>query len=363
MASLQTLPADQRAVLALVLQRGRSYDEIAEMLSIDRAAVRDRALKALDALGPGTQIDPGRRALITDYLLGQLPARVSHDTRDRLAQSAPERAWARVIASELSALASGPLPEIPAAVASSPGEVATGAPARSRRARPQPSAPGPEPAAPEAPAPAHARQPAGMPSSGPERRTSRRGGAILLAAAGAAVLVVVLILILNSGGSSKKNSSAAVPPSTTPSSSASTTATGTSPVTATTATGTGTTSGPPPQAIGQINLSSPVGTRTKGVVAVFRRSAQVGILLSAQHVPPTTGHDAYAVWLFNSPSDSRLLGFGPVVGSNGRLSTLGALPPNASRYKQLLVTRETARNPRHPGAIVLQGSLANVPLR
>ena len=52
MASLDSLPADQRAVLQLVLQRGRSYDEIAQMLSIDRAGVRERALPALDALGP-----------------------------------------------------------------------------------------------------------------------------------------------------------------------------------------------------------------------------------------------------------------------------------------------------------------------
>ena len=54
----------------MVLQRGRSYDQIAEMLSIDRAAVRQRALQALDALGPHTRVAPERRALITDYLLG-----------------------------------------------------------------------------------------------------------------------------------------------------------------------------------------------------------------------------------------------------------------------------------------------------
>src|SRR5205807_611635 len=46
--SLDSLPADQRAVLQLVLQRGRSYDDIAALLSIDRAAVRQRALGALD---------------------------------------------------------------------------------------------------------------------------------------------------------------------------------------------------------------------------------------------------------------------------------------------------------------------------
>ncbi len=56
MASLDSLPPDQRAVLQLVLQRGRSYDDIAQLLSIDRAAVRDRALAAFDALGPQTRV-------------------------------------------------------------------------------------------------------------------------------------------------------------------------------------------------------------------------------------------------------------------------------------------------------------------
>src|SRR5689334_16007882 len=88
MASLDSLPPDQRAVLQLVLQRGRSYDDIAQMLSIDRAAVRQRALAAFDAIGPRTGVEADRRALITDYLLGQLPDAVAADTRNRLASSA-----------------------------------------------------------------------------------------------------------------------------------------------------------------------------------------------------------------------------------------------------------------------------------
>ncbi len=87
MASLDSIAPDQRAVLQLVLQRGHSYDEIAQMLSIDRAAVRQRALAAFDALGPQTGVDEQRRALITDYLLGQLPPPVAQQTRDRLATS------------------------------------------------------------------------------------------------------------------------------------------------------------------------------------------------------------------------------------------------------------------------------------
>ena len=53
-----SLPADQRAVLELVLQRGRNYDQIARLLSVDRAGVRQRALAAFDALGPRTATSP-----------------------------------------------------------------------------------------------------------------------------------------------------------------------------------------------------------------------------------------------------------------------------------------------------------------
>jgi len=53
MTDLDSLPPDQRAVLSLVLDRGKSYGEVAEMLGIPESAVRDRAHGALDALGNG----------------------------------------------------------------------------------------------------------------------------------------------------------------------------------------------------------------------------------------------------------------------------------------------------------------------
>ncbi|HEY8303710.1 MAG TPA: sigma factor-like helix-turn-helix DNA-binding protein [Solirubrobacteraceae bacterium] len=54
MTDLDRLPPDQRAVLSLVLERGKSYTEVAEMLGIPRSAVRDRAHGALDALAGET---------------------------------------------------------------------------------------------------------------------------------------------------------------------------------------------------------------------------------------------------------------------------------------------------------------------
>src|ERR1700759_1765518 len=101
MGSLDTLSPDQRAVLDLVLQRGRSYDDIARRLAIDRAAVRARALAAFDELGPDTGIAPESRALITDYLLGQLPERVAEQTRARLPHTHPPPGAGRGAASRI----------------------------------------------------------------------------------------------------------------------------------------------------------------------------------------------------------------------------------------------------------------------
>ena len=338
MASLETLPPDQRAVLQMVLARGRGYDDIAKMLSIDRAGVRGRALEALDALGPETGVPDARRQLITDYLLGQLPARLADETREQLGRSPTERAWARVVASELAPLASRPLPEIP----SGPAEAEEAAPAAPEEARPAEREPvgarGAEPvAAPEAAQAAPTAEPTGA----PPRRVSRLGGAILLGV-GAAVVIAVVVIFVVTGGSSKKSTAAATP--TTP--------------TSTTSTAGGTTATP----VAQINLLSPSGSKsTAGIAEVLKQGSSTAIAIVGQGLPANSKHNAYAVWLYNTGSDALRLGFvNPGVGKNGRLETTGPLPTNAARFKQLLVTIETAANPKAPGQIVLQGNLTGV---
>jgi hypothetical protein len=322
MASLDSLPADQRAVLQLVLQQGRGYDDIARLLAIDRAAVRERALAALDALGPQTRLSPERRGLITDYLLGQLPPQVSEDTRERLAESAGERAWARVVASELMPFAGDRLPEIPVEAAVETA-VPTGAPERE---------PEEEPAR-RIPADYGLRKP----SPPRARPASRLGGALLLAGGAIVVAAIVLIIVL-SGGSSKKHTSTRAQQTSAPASSTSTNGA---------------------QLIAQVNLFSPTGAKgTAGVAQVIRQGTNTGLVIVAQGIPPNTSHDAYAVWLYNSAADSRILGFvNPGVKTDGKLQTAGVLPSDASHFKQLLVTLETQAKPHGPGRIVLQGAL------
>ena len=52
MSPLDALAPDQRAVIALVLQQGRSYEDIAGMLGLPVAGVRARAHAGLRSLAP-----------------------------------------------------------------------------------------------------------------------------------------------------------------------------------------------------------------------------------------------------------------------------------------------------------------------
>src|SRR5215217_5999915 len=99
MTTVDSLPADQRAVLSLLLRQGRSYEDIAGMLRISEAAVRERAHGALAALGPaGSELSARRRAEIGDWLLGQGPEDERAETESFLERSDSGRAWAGAVA-------------------------------------------------------------------------------------------------------------------------------------------------------------------------------------------------------------------------------------------------------------------------
>lgn len=352
MASLEDLPADQRAVLQMVVQRGRSYDEIATLLSIDRSAVRQRALDGCDALTPDG-IEPGpERALVTDYLLSQLPEQVAEQVYVYLEAAEEDRVWASAIADRLDRLASRPLPEIPVAAplrSDSPGEtlhVPDAEPERELFAAAPPPAP-PPPPAPRTPPPARPQRAASSTSDQQQRR------ALLLRAIGvlaAVVAVAVIVVVANSGSSPSK-------PGRTHTSTGSgdTTPTQTQTDTNTTTTTTTTTTGP--QLLAAVNLTSPVGaTKTLGVAQIVRVDGSVGIVIDAQGVPANSAHNAYGLWLYNSPTSEKFVGFDPsLVGKNEQLAIEGRLPANAAHFKHLLITLETAQHPKTPGEVVLSG--------
>lgn len=158
-----------------------------------------------------------------------------------------------------------------------------------------------------------------------------------------AVAVVVLLVGLIGGKSKKHPSASAASPNRT----------------TTTAPGTSTGSA---HIVGQINLNPPSGgSSAKGVAFVVKDGSAYGVILAGQGLAANK-HNAYAVWLYNAPNDASRVGFvNPGVGSNGKLSTGGALPANAGHYRELLLTLETQSAPKTPGTIVLQGALKGVP--
>jgi hypothetical protein len=155
------------------------------------------------------------------------------------------------------------------------------------------------------------------------------------------VALIVVVVLLATGGSSKKHTSSTAASATNPRSTAS----------SSTAT----------RVIAQVNLLPPNGSGpAKGIAQVIVSNNSTGIAIYATGVPPNN-HNAYAVWLYNSSTSAKLLGFvSPGVGANGQLQTQGALPSDASTYRQLLVTLETQQHPATPGPVVLQGAL-NLP--
>lgn len=378
MATLDNLPGDQRAVLEMVLKRGRSYDEIARLLSLDRAAVRERAQIALDTIGPHTDVAPEHQHRIADYLLGQLPDEEAAEVRDLLADSPTDRAWARVVSSELAPLAGDSvLPEIPVErSAPREPEASEATPvAAPERGAPQPlvappaeaTASGGEPAHPDDERPRRrgrrrkrADDDGAVAPPAEGRRSSRLGGAVVLLVGVLAVAAVVFFLVR--GGHSKNTASTSTTTSV-PAASA-TAPTSSAPGTSTATTST---SGTSASVVAQINLSPPSAdkqSKAAGIAEVLNEGSVDGIAVVAQNVPAnkTAPHpNAYAIWLYNSPKDAHLLGFvNPAVGKTGRLQTAGNLPTNASRYKQLIVTVETTASPKQPGTIILQGGLTGL---
>jgi hypothetical protein len=348
MGALDKLPPDQRAVLQMVLQRGHSYDQIARLLSIDRAAVRQRALDGFDALTPTTVVAGPERALVTDYLLGQLPEKVSEQVHAYLQTSAADRQWANAIAAEVAALSPEPLPEIP-----------IGAPLGAEHrldggleppSDPSAGAVGVAPKTSAAPREPEAQPPSAIPS----HHSSRRGGAILLGIVGALIVAGILVAVLSTGGSTPRKKDAGTGNPTTPASST----TGTTTHTTTTTAGTTT-----PQILAQLNLASPTGaSATVGVAQVIREDRVVGVVIDAQGVPANTSHNAYAVWLYNSPSSHSFVGFvRNLVGKNGKLAAEGRLPAGAAKYHRLLITLETQSKPVSPGEVLLSGPFREHP--
>jgi hypothetical protein len=298
MSPLEDLPPDLRATLSLLVDRGKSYADVASLLGIPESAVRERAHAALDALADG-------------QANGAAPARIDQTPGDGL--EAPARYGARDVGAR-----SGlePDPERDFESDTPRARIGSGAPAERSRARPR----------------ANGRSTPALP-------VSRRGGAIVLAAIAAVVVVVVVLVFAGGGGSSHKSGVPA----------------GSSGASAQATTGA---TGKTPKITNQITLTpSEAGGKAIGIVEILTEGNEHAFYIAAEHLQPSQGF-TYVVWLYNSPTSAEAISKSPNVGSDGRLQGGALLPPNAADFHQILLTRETSERPTAPGPQVLSGTFS-----
>jgi hypothetical protein len=316
MSRIDALPADQRSVLQLLLKQGKGYDDLSGLLSLPAGEVRSRAYDALDAIGPGSAGLPSdRRQAIADWLLGQQGPDKASETRAFVAGSPAARAWAEAVADQLRPLGGERLPDVPL-------DGASGSPA--------PAAAAPSPPVDAAAAAADPTPFAPAPSSPP--RVSRRGGAILIAAVLAAIVAAVLVIVLTGDDDKPKRAAST------------------------------TTTSAQPTVKAQVNLTPPKGAPAQKALAIVQIVSSNGqnVVNAVAQGLPTTSKAAYGIWAYTSPSETRLIGGFNKTDNKGHLVYQGALPTDVTdvtRYKEILVTRETSGNPTKPGTIYLRGPM------
>jgi hypothetical protein len=293
MSRLDALPADQRSVLQLLLRQGKGYDDLSGLLRLETGEVRSRAYDALDALGPGA---------------AGLSAEHRREIADwLLGQQDPDRATAtRAFVGDSAAGRAWA-----EAVAHELGPLAGDRLPTMPRDGAAPAAS--DPAAPS---------------------VSRRGGALLIGAVVAAILAVVVVLVLTRDDDEPARSADAGTSSTQTQ----------------------------PQVKAQVNLTAPNGApaaRALAIVQIVDVGGQQAINAVAQGLPTTT-KAAYAIWAYTSPSQARLIGGFDKKDDNGHLVYQGALPQDVTdvtRYREILVSRETNGSPKTPGTIYLRGPM------
>ena len=316
MATFDQLPAEQKAIIELVVSRGRSYDALADALGITPARVRELARDALVELSPrsAARVDDDRQGQVADYVLGQQSGAEAGATKAHLSRSEPSRAWAVSLLDALDDMyAKGAAPEIPEA-----GAEREERPRRRERERDR------EPLRRE-----RERDRPRRDTLTPDAATAVRnrriagglGGLVILAA------VVIGLIALIGGGDTKKKKAA-------------------SPV--------------QPKIVGQL-LLQPLqkGSKAQGIAIVAERNKERDLIVQARLTPTKQG-EAYEVWLFNSPKDAVSIG-AQVTDQQGNYQGAGKLPASLSRFRFIDVSLEKIdNNAAHSGHSVLRGALADM---
>ena len=313
MATFDQLSAEQRAIIELVLQRGKTYDELAELLHMPESRVRELAQDALIHLSPITarRVEDEWQGQLADYVLGQQSGPESTATRGHLRRSEAARAWARSLLDSLDTLYENGMPTIP------DGDRGI----RERRLR-EPRggpvlAPDLEPMQPRA-------------ELSPEARQALRRRRMLAAGGAAAVLVALIVLVWPVGvltGDDEGDD------------------------------GTAERAGAGDAKLAGRFLLRPVeGGQGAGIAVVAARGKERSLIVQAR-LKRNAQREAYEVWLYHSDGDARSIG-AQVTDARGNYQGAGPLPANYKRYKFIDISREKIdQNARHSGVSVLRGSL------
>jgi hypothetical protein len=296
MATFDQLSAEQRAIVELVLQQGKTYAELSEMLGMPEPRVRELARDALVELAPVSvrAVEEDWRGQLADYVLGQQAGAEASATKGHLRRSEAARSWTRSLLDSLEGLyPNGSMPAVPE------GE-------RGRRG---------------------AATPAGAGLASPTDPAVKRRR--LLAAGGvlaALVLVVVLLWPVGvlTGGDDEPE-----------------------PATEQTAAGSG----------DGRNTSGQATGAPAGIAVVVEQNGRRQLLVQAARLEPSGQREAYEVWLYNSQGDARTLG-GQVTDQQGNYQAIGTLPSDFEQYRFIDISREPLDKQRaHSGDSVLRGRM------
>jgi hypothetical protein len=330
MATFDQLSAEKRAIIELVVQRGRSYSDLADMLDMPPSRVRELAREALADLSPvsAAQVDPDWRGQLADYVLGQQSGPESKATQGHLRRSEPARVWALSLLDSLDELyEDGDRPEIPAADARERTRVREREPARRDRERERVRD---RERARERPR----REVAPLTRDARTAVMWRRiiGGAVAVLAVGLLVWLVFLRGDDDDNGGERQASA-----------------------TQTTQGAEGET-----QVLGQIELRPVGGANASGFVFVGA-SGNNPVLLIRGKAPTLPETEAYEIWLYNSRRDAVSLGV-PGLDARGNFGGRGPLPENFDRYQFVDISRENREDgdQGHSGRSILRGRIRDI---
>jgi hypothetical protein len=299
MATFDQLSAEQRAIVELVLQQGKTYEELSGMLGMPEARVRELARGALVELAPVSvrAVEEDWRGQLADYVLGQQAGPEAAATKGHLRRSEAARSWTRSLLDSLDQLyRNGSMPVVPE------GE-------RGRRA-------------------VSAKRPAATGLATPADPAVKRRR--LLAAAGAlAALVLVAVLVWPVGvlmGDEDEPE----------------------PVADRAAGGSA--------GSGQ-NTSEQGSGAPAGIAIVVEQNGRRQLLVQAARLEPSGQREAYEVWLYNNRGDAKTLG-GQVTDQQGNYQAIGNLPTDFKDYRFIDVSLEPLDQQRgHSGESVLRGRM------